>query len=178
MTPSWVISVPCWGRHYINVFLKYCLPSLGIAARAAGIRPHLIVHSDGFTQENAPFFERRVDGAVEVEIRTIEHGLTQHDTYGDCHRDVIRTALPGQRVALLNADIVISPETFLACENRFAEGKKLVVTAATRCLFKKGVVPPLGVPARELLAWPMAVHHPSVAQCFWGTGRSMIPWAL
>ncbi len=173
---KWLISVPCWGDYHVNTFLKYVLPSLRVAIKQAGVRAHLIIH----TEDQRVFIAGYTlpHDELDIELRTPAHGSTHHTTYGNCHRDVIRSALPGERVMLMNADIVVSRETFSACEQRFTEGKKLVVAAATRCLFKPGVVPTIGAKSRDMLEWTLGVKHPSVAQCFWGTGRTMIPWAI
>ncbi len=172
----WIISVPCWGDYHVNTFLKYVLPSLRVAIKEAGVHAHLIVHTEDQRVYIAAYMMPYNE--LEIELRTPPHTSNQHVTYGNCHRDVIRSARPGDRIMLMNADIVVSRETFSACEQRFAEGKGLIVAAATRCLFKPGVVPEIGAKARDLLAWSLLVKHPSVAQCFWGTGHTMIPWAI
>ncbi len=174
--PRWLISVPCWDEYHVNTFLKYVLPSLRVAIKEAGVRAHLIIHTEDQRIYIAGYLLPHDE--LDIEMRTPSYGKTHHVTYGNCHRDVIKSAKPGERVMLMNADIVVSRETFSACEQRFAEGKKLIVASATRCLFKPGVVPEIGAKSRELLAWSLEVKHPSVAECFWGVGHTMIPWAI
>ncbi len=171
---SWCISIPCWGDYHYTTLTTHVYPALCLAFERAKASGKLIIHTDDDRLYSGAF---STPPGLEIEIRPVEHGHTHHDTYGNCHRDVIRSASPGEWVMLMNADIVVSRETFTACAQQFASGKDLIVAAATRCLFKPGVTPPFDVPARELLAWTLGVKHPSVAQCFWG-GRSMIPWAL
>jgi hypothetical protein len=69
-------------------------------------------------------------------------------------------------------------EVFAASEARFKQGKNLIVCAATRCLLKPPNTPPIGASAKDLLAWTIGIFHPSVAECVWGTGRTLIPWAI
>lgn len=175
---QWLVSIPCWGEYHANTLIKHALPALQLAL--VGVNAKVIIHTDFGSNSLSAIrdLHKLTLGGHQVGVRPVITGETDHDTYGNCHRDVMNNASPGQLVALLNADIVVSPETFKACEARFAQGKKLIVTAATRCLFKQGVSPPIGEPARALLAWSLRVKHPSVAECFWGTGRSMIPWAI
>jgi hypothetical protein len=89
---------------------------------------------------------------------------------GYCHQQAISRANPSEAVAIINADFSISVETFSACEQRFAAGKKLIMAAATRTLSKHK--PPIGAKSRDLLAWVWANRHPVMTEAIWGSGRS------
>jgi hypothetical protein len=68
-----------------------------------------------------------------------------------------------------------SVELFKSAEARFAEGKRMIVMAASRTI---GGQPQPGMKSRDLLRWTMEHKHPSIQQCFWGTGRTTMPWAV
>lgn len=167
---KWLISIPVWGKYHTDTFIRYALPALRLVK--CNLDVQLIVHTD-----DASKLWKEMAG-LPVQFRPLLEGPTPHDTFGNCHREAIELAETGQFVLLLCADMVASKEVLAASEARFAEGKKLIIAAATRCAMKKVNKPPLGATARELLDWTLTSVHPSVQDCFWGTGGSMLPWAL
>src|SRR6185369_3567911 len=150
---EWIVTIPVWGEYHNNILERYTLPSLHAAVKYAGC-----------------------DIAVNI-IRDPPQLGTPHETLSACHRQAVNDAKPGQRVMLLNADMVLSREVFEACEWRFRHDWKLIVACATRCLLAYSK-PPIGADSQQLLDWTLRNKHPSVHDCFWGTGRTVVPWAL
>jgi len=134
-------------------------------------RYRFLVHTDRRDLLAADF------AGLDVTFKPVLGGSDNHHKMGNCHRDAFVCAELGEYVLPLTADIVLSKECFAAAAQRFEEGKRLIVCAATRCLVR-GSEPPIGVDARQLLDWTMSNAHPSVRELFWGTGRSGVPWSL
>ena len=98
---------------------------------------------------------------------------SKYYSMSEAHRQVISMAQPGERVALINADMIPSIECFAAAEKRFEQGRLLIMMAATRT--KPPLPPPTGVNSRELLEWVWKNRHPWIEDCIWGSGRSYCP---
>ena len=168
----WMISLPAWGDHYVEMLLRYTLPSLH-ACQPPKEKMFIVVHTDQ---------PDRVQPALEGfahDIRPVplcEDGRRSYLSMSRAHAEVIALAPVGSIVTLMCADVIFSTECFTAAEQRFAEGKKAVCCAGSRTvgpLF--GNAPPIGVKARDLLAWSMIHRHPIIVQCFWPYGHSPIP---
>lgn len=167
---KWLISIPCWGKYHTDTLIRYALPALRKVTCDLDVQ--LMVHTD-----DASKLWKEMAG-LPVQFRPLEVGPTQHDTFGNCHRDVLASAEDGQYIMLLTADMVVSKEVMIASELRFRQGKKLIIAAASRCLLRKDNKPPMGATAHQLLDWTFTCIHPSVADCYWGTGHTMVPWAI
>lgn len=169
---SWLVSVPAWGQRYINTFVDAAWPSILAAMQLSGADFRFLIHTDN----DAPI--SKCMGGHRVEFVKIEDNNTPHHILGECHREAIQRAHIGEKVALLNADIILSRECFSAAERRFQEGKKLIISAATRCAVDRDSDAPVGVTSRELLEWTMKNYHHTIEECFWGTGHTCVPWAI
>ena len=173
---DWLIAAPVWGRAYAHRFLGQALPSIRAALDHAGVRARWIVHTD-----HRDALDQAMAG-LDVAFRAVPGEGDLYRRFGDAHRDALASAPDGAAVALLTADIVVSRETFAACETRFAAGRRAVVAAATRTLAP--VAASIGAASAELLDWTMRHPHPMVRACFWGqgdgpeAGRSSTPWAV
>src|SRR5258707_15162798 len=171
-----LISIPCWGEYHIGTCIKYALPALRAALAYSNTDYRLIIHTNEadllkpHIGDLSVAFKPIIKKKQKVDCVGPTKDVTDHVYYGNCHREVIDLARPGECVMLMNADIVVSREVFVAAEARFRQGKKLVVCTASRCLLKPPETPPIGAPARKLLEWTIGVLHPSVAACFWGIG--------
>ena len=146
---KWLIGTPAWGERHIDLFQRYCLPSVQIAAERADIDFEFCIHTDN-QDRVVDILERADIRAIVLQAPIEPH---KHRRLGLCNRDALNTAHDGEVVALINADHVVSIEAFEAAERRFAQGKRIVMMAGTRTL---GDVPPVGVPSASLPPPPCA----------------------
>src|SRR5215472_9549488 len=162
----WLISVPAWGTRYIALATRLTLPSLA-AALARSALPHLVViHTD-----DAAAFGAYPSGLnVEYRKTSDEAGYAK---YYLAHQEVVRDSRAGEFVSLLPGDCVVSVEFFVACERRFAQGKKAVATLGNRTL--SSTPAPIGAAARTLMDWSIERVHPMSHENVWGIGKTMVP---
>lgn len=165
---DWLISTPVWGARCVDAYVGKALPAIKAALKEVGGNARFVVHTD---QPSA------IMGAIggNTIARPVPEGHNAWDKAGKANREAAEIAKPGEAVAFINADMVPSREVFAASEARFAQGKRLIMMAASRTL---GGDVPVGVSSAELLDWTMEHRHPAIRECFWGTGRSVIPWAM
>ncbi|MDB5555419.1 MAG: hypothetical protein JWL86_5403 [Rhizobium sp.] len=154
----WIVALPVWGAHYVDVYLKAALPSLQAALAFAGINPadcEIIVYGDG-----------------ELASRPMPTIGDKYRQLGDVHRDALAKAPNGARVMLLTADMVVSREVFAACDARFDAGKRAIVVGPSRTLLDAPLV--AGRSSRDLLAWSLEHAHPFTQETFFG-GKALPP---
>lgn len=151
----------------MGAFLQVALPA--IKAALGDRKAAFIIHTD-----RPKPIEQELTG-YNLVIRPVPPGRGVHQCAGAANREALQLASPGSYVAFVNADMVPSLEIFEAAERRFDVGKGVIMMAATRTI---GGLPPIGARARDLLEWTMRHRHPAVVECFWGRGRSSIPWAI
>lgn len=166
---DWLIATPVWGERCIAAFIDRALPAIMSAGDGISGAVRFVVHTD------QPFRIMEALGKLERIIRPVPPGPNVHQCAGAANREALELARPGEIVALINADMVCSREVFAAAEARFDAGKRMIMMAASRTA---GGDPPIGAASADLLSWAMDNRHPAIAECFWGTGRSSIPWCL
>lgn len=168
---DWVISVPVWGKWHSEAFANATLPAIKQAMEhASGSRFRFVIHTGVIDLRD---IARLLDG-LDGTFRRAE-GENPFRMSAKANREAVELARPDEAVAFINADMVPSREVFSAAERRFDEGKSLIMMAATRTL---DATPPLGSCSAELLKWTMQHRHPTIDECFWGTGQSPVPWAI
>jgi len=169
---SWLICIPVWGDHHLRLFETETVPALRVALAVGGISDvRFLVHTDN---------PLRVNLALEgfaADVRSPHKFYSPYRIMSAAHRDALAAALPGERVAFVNADMVGSCEVFAAAERRFAEGKQAIMVTGTRTALG-GERPPCGAQARDLLAWAWEHRHPWTEDCVWGRGKSVVPSQL
>lgn len=166
---NWLIGVPAWGERCVPLFIKYALPSIKAAMHGASGHVRFMVHTD------CPVQIGNALAGLDHVILPVPPGREPHESFGRGHRKAIASALNGEAVALVNADMVWSVECFSAAEKRFRQGKKAIFVCSSRTL---GGVPPIGAKSADLLRWTMERAHPAVEEQFWGTGRTKVPSLL
>lgn len=166
--PRWLITVPTWGPRYVEAFTTYGFPSIQSALKRSGSKARFLIHTDSQNVLAGHLAD------YDVIFRPIPKGRSPHDVLGDAHLAAIDLADQGEALAFMCSDMVMSVEAFLVAEKRFAEGKRMIMNAASRTY---GAIPPVGAASRDLLRWTMEHRHPITEQCFWG-GSSSVPWAL
>lgn len=168
MQPFWHIACPVWGEPYRTIFVTATLPAVLAAIREAGVQAHFHVFTD-----------RAMDcrfGGHSVSYRGVPPGENHYISLSAAHWAVLRAASDGDRVLLLNADIVTSIETIRFAEERFAEGRRAIVSLGVRALWNGDA--PIGATAPELLDWCWKNLHPILQDCIWGKGCSSHPTTL
>lgn len=168
--PRWLISVPAWGEAYLRVLEECAAPSLLAAARVLAEPVKFIIHTD------APERARSAFPGHEVETRPVGCRGT-YVALQESHAEVVDGADVGDRVVLLNADLVVSDNFLSRCAAHFAAGKRAVVLLGIRTA-SGPERPPVGCNPRALLAWGWEHRHQIIQDLEWGRGRSMLPTNL
>lgn len=164
----WLIATPAWGERHVELFTRFSLPA--IVAALGGRDARFVIHTD----RCVPILDALASTHLGIQFMCPYQGNT-HVALGHAHREALALAEPDEAVAFINSDMVPSIEVFDAAERRFAEGKRLIMMAATRTI---GAIPPMAATSADLLRWTMAHVHPAVEECFWPSGRTGTPWAL
>lgn len=178
MTRTLIIAVPCWGAHFRRLFLGPVMRSHRAAIAALRDAFASTIHVRYVVQTDAPAAIAAALGDFELTlVPSPSRVANPMRAMAGAHAHAIAGARDLDRVALLNADMLVSIEAFVAIERRFRQGKRAVVAAAGRTLPGLwGAPQPLA--ARELLAWSMRRAHPITRSCFWDVGRCHLPWAI
>jgi len=166
---SWVIAIPAWGDRCIPLLRGSAIPSVQAALKYAGNPPaRFVIHTD------EPGRLADIAATHKCEIRRLPQVRhSRYYTLSDCHREAIEYAKPGEFVALINADHVVSREIFMASERVLHAGKRLVMMCGTRTLQSDVTPQPvIGVSSRDLLSWAWDNRHQTMEDAIWGTGKS------
>lgn len=172
LTPGarWLISVPIWGEVYARTFARVAAPALLAAVRRLRLPVRFIVHTD------LPDAVRAALPGQDVDVRPVPNKPT-YVTLQESHIDAVAAAEPGDRVVLLNADLVVSGNLLLRCGEHFARGDRAVVLLGIRTA-AGDEVPPVGAAPRDLLAWAWDHRHQIVRDLEYPEGGSMLPTNL
>lgn len=168
---TWLVNIPVWGEPYLTIFETYTSPALKASISDFGGDVRLLFHTDDEARV------RRIWKGYDVEIRP-KPNMPSYEGLIYSHGDAIKSAEIGQRVCLLNADIVISKNLLKACDNHINNGKMAVVTSGIRTALIPPFSPPIGEEPRELLKWAWEHRHQIIKDLEWGTGRSTMPTNL
>lgn len=161
---NWLVAIPAWGQRCLDIFEKATLPAALAAAKYSNSQIRFLIHTD-----NPARLALSMKGC-EVEFRPVPvAGRDPHHKLGHANREAIAKAAPGECLAFINADMPGSTEIFGAAEQRFNEGKRLIMMAGTRTI---GGIPPAGARSADLLRWSVQHAHPAMTECIFGIGRS------
>jgi hypothetical protein len=170
MSYDWLIATPAWGERCVGLFLDVVLPAIRAAATRCSGNVRFMVHTDE---------PKRIKAALDPSAHRVLEvpggDDSPHVKLGMVHREALAETGRGECIAFINADMVPSIEMFAAAERRFAEGKRMIMMAATRT---QDGIPPIGAVSADLLRWTMEYKHPSIVECFWSSGRTTVPWAI
>src|ERR1700685_853744 len=170
-----VIAVPAWGD-YVKVFLGPVLRSHRAAIAELQRETGGTVDIRYVVMTDAPEAVSRALGGYPLTLVPLptSSGLV-FQTLCDGHREAIEAAREGDRVVLLNADIMVSTGAFAAIERAFRRGKKAVVCGGTRTLLRPWHRYPPPPSGRALAWWAYQHAHPITKLMFWGTGTTGYP---
>lgn len=160
---GWLISVPVWGSWYVETFIRSAWPALDLALGELKVHARLLIHTDS-AEIIRPYVSR-----WPVEFRKVQG--TSYEGLTASHADAINTADIGERVGLLNADLILSRNLFARCEQHIQSGAKAVVMEGVRT-FPTDEPIPTGAHPREVLSWALAHRHVIIDDLEWGRGES------
>lgn len=170
--PRWLISVPVWGASYVRTFVDCAAPALLAAVRRLGAPVKFMIHTSSPDQVRAA-----LGYWPEVEFRPVGNKPT-YVALQESHAEAVAAAAPGDRVVLLNADLVVSGNLLTRCAEHFAVGDLAVVLLGIRTQEDFRARPPSGAEPRELMAWAWAHRHQIIRDLEFPRGRSMLPTNL
>lgn len=185
MTHGWVIAVPVWGKRCNDLFFGPGLESHFAAierlreAYRGSVRVRFVIQTDDPARVGAQVAAR----GFEVTTLPAPAPNAPYLAFVAAHRHAIETARENERIALMNADMVMSIEALAASEGRFRQGKRAIIAAGTRTKaptksFWTDRFGPRPMLSRDLLTWTMRHAHTITKQCFWGEGRCHLPWGV
>lgn len=171
ITPPLLIAIPAWSPPYVELAVKYTIPAI---IRSLAISPfddvQFLIHTDD------PWaFKGTMDGLrVRTQAPVLDKG--QWEAFSRAHREAIAATPEGGIVALFNADIVCSIETFSVVAYKL-QNASVVASIGTRTAVDRAE-PPIGVSGDELARWIWSNRHPITEELIWGKGRSTHPTVL
>ena len=170
------IALPAWSPFYVELAVRYTIPATlaSLSAWHPDCRAHFLIHTDMPERFVGPL------RAHEVTFRDPEFGPGRDGywvAFKQAHRDAIAWAPVGSLLALLNADIVVSIETFGAVDMALQGDRKVGVSVGIRTLID-GNVPPLGADAETLARYIWSHRQSITEECIWGFGHTHHPTIL
>jgi hypothetical protein len=171
-----VITVPVWGS-YVKTFLGPVLRShlAAIEEMKRELRNTIEVRYVVMTDQTSAV-ARALEGFDLTLVPMVAPPRSRiFSTLCEGHARGIDVARTGDRVVMLNADIMVSREAFLAVEKRFRKGKKAVVCGGTRTQLGPLTWAPPPLPARALARWAFDHPHKITRNFVWGSGTTTHP---
>lgn len=171
MLPTFHITIPAWGAHYVDTAVHFTVPAVIAALEAAemDVRCRFHVFTDRPRRFDAVLRDEDVQWH-EVPAKGFA-GLTKAHCIG------LELAEPGAIVLLLNADILVSREAIQNAAEMLSGGTKVLVSTGIRAVLRQED-PPIGADARTLFAWAWRNRHPFMEESVWGRGRTRHPTTL
>lgn len=170
----WLVSIPIWGREYVDVFVRAAAPALRAALSRLRAPVKIVVHT---TPADEEAIRAALPKSCEVQMLKIADE-SKYVSLQEAHAEALNMAPVGSRVVLLNADLVVSGNLFERCAAHFATGKCAVVLLGIRTTASQDANPPAGAAPRKLLAWAWEHRHQIIKDLEWPSGGSMIPTNL
>jgi hypothetical protein len=169
------ISIPAWGKHYVEMATKYTLPAIvaSLGAWEPRLRATFIIHTD----DRAAF--RKSVAGLRINFRPVRRGIGAGNlgdwvAFERAHREAIALTPKNGLLVLLNSDTVVSIETMRAVDAALAGRRKVGVSVGIRTLID-GNSCPVGATAGNLARWCWNHRHPLTDDMIWGTGAALQP---
>lgn len=167
---SWLISIPIWGDKYVQTFCERAAPALLQACLKLPEPVKFVIHTD----QPDRIYKALV--GPPIDFKPVPNKPT-YVALQNGHADAVRSAKPGDRIVLTNADLVFSGNLLARCAEHFAAGKQAVVLLGIRTNLT-APQPPAGAKPRGLLAWAWENRHQIIRDLEWPHGGSMLPTNL
>jgi hypothetical protein len=167
----WLVTVPVWGDGYVDTFINRVLPSIERAATHARMQVNLVVHTD----------ERYIDRIREattlpVAFYQIPLATLPYTAPGSfvclshCHREAMALARPSiDHLMLLTADMLISEEAFIFCEEALSMAAIVVLCGLRADMKFDGEDTSSG---KALSRWGWDHRHPIIEEAIWPEGHN------
>ncbi len=180
-SPDLYISIPAWGTNYIDTAMRYTVPAIFASLQAAAITDpvNFIIHTDDEARFTKALAGHNVIFRPRITVYNKREG--HWPILKAAHRDAVVITPVGSILCLLNADIVVSRETFAFARDTFAANaatKAIVAYVGIRTVLDPDNPPPIGVSASELSDWIWQHKHTIIKELIWGSGRSALPTLL
>jgi len=172
---KWLIVVPVWGDHYLDIFERAALPALQKAIVRLDQPVTLIIHTDQSARVQQMAVDLKLEGCA-INFYDVPGPDRSFGSLSAAHRHVLQEAAVGDRICLLTADLVISQDMLASCEALFGRGKKLVCCMGMRVCDDE--LPPDTDSGHALLSWGWDHRHPMTKECTWPDGRSYDVWRM
>lgn len=168
---QWRIVVPVWGERYCTVFEHATLPAIRRAIDRLSLRAQLMIYTHDTDRL------KQACAGLDAQFFPVPGPDNSFYSMSNAHRDAIKRVQLGGRIALLTADMVMSPSTLASCEDQFKTHKKMLVCCAGMRVNDTEFPPPFAT-GRALLAWGWNHRHHMTEQCTWPHGHSYDVWRM
>lgn len=166
----WIISVPVWGESYVRTFAEAAAPALLAAVGRLHVPVKFVMHTDQPERVRAALPDQ------DVEFCRVGDRAT-YVALQEAHAEVVAASMFGDRVVLLNADLVVSGNLLERCAEHFDAGRLAIVLLGIRTVAGRER-PPAGAAPRDLLAWAWDHRHQIIRDLEWPRGGSLLPTNL
>jgi len=174
------ISIPAWGKTYVDIATRFTIPAVFASLAAGGMREpaNFIIHTDDQDRFKTALCGHNLIFRALAEPRPTQ--AQNWPVFKAAHRDAMAITPKGAILTLLNSDIVVSRETFGFVSDVFESDKIRVIASSggIRATLCDTSAPPIGASAVDLNAWIWANKHSIIQECIWGKGRSGLPTVL
>lgn len=181
----WSIAIPSWRKEYVDLTAKYVIPSVLASLEEAKIGPDRVTFNvwTDCRDQLAPL----LDGwHVEWPSVSLPNYHGKQDplpkeywaAFMQAHADAMTMAKPGEIIVLLNADIVVSRETFDVVGKALEpHDKRVAISVGIRTVADNNE-PPIGADAETLTQYIWSHRHKITDMFIWGKGDSGSPSVL
>lgn len=165
------IAVPAFGPRYVEIARRFTIPAARAALRERqGGEAAFLIHTDN----REAFTDICAGHRTEFFPAAHEKGKDPFPLFVRCHKEAMAFAPHNSILALFNADIVVSRETFRVVDELLVNGKKVIAVAAVRANIDISS-PPIGASANALAQWTWHNRHPITENNVFGRGHSRLP---
>jgi hypothetical protein len=181
----WSIAIPSWRPEYVDLTVKYVIPSVLASLEAAGIGPDRVTFNV-WTDDQERIGALLTGWHVEYPQVSLPNYHGRKDplpkeywaAFMQAHADAMNIAKPGEIIVLLNADIVVSRETFDVVGKALEpHDKRVAISVGIRTVADNND-PPIGADAETLTQYIWSHRHPITDMFLWGKGDSGSPSVL
>jgi hypothetical protein len=181
----WSIAIPSWRPEYVDLTVKYVIPSVLASLGAAGIGPDRVTFNV-WTDDRERIGALLSGWNVEYPQVSLPNYHGKKDplpkeywaAFMQAHADAMNIAKPGEIIVLLNADIVVSRETFDVVGKALEpHDKRVAISVGIRTVADNND-PPIGADAETLTQYIWSHRHPITNMFLWGKGDSGSPSVL
>jgi hypothetical protein len=182
---KWAIAIPSWRKEYVDLTTKFVIPSVLASLEEAGIGPDRVVFNV-WTDMRDQIEPTLAGWRAEYPHVSLPNYHGKKDplpkeywaAFMAAHANAMTMAAPGEIIVLLNADIVVSRETFAAVGAALEpDDKRVAISVGIRTVADDNS-PPIGADAETLTQYIWSHRHKITDMFLWGKGDSGSPSVL